>query len=45
MLNMISGILPVTSGNIYFDDADVTELSANHRGVGLVFRIMHCIHT
>lgn len=38
MLNMISGILPVTSGNIYFDDADVTELSANHRGVGLVFQ-------
>ena len=38
MLNMISGILPVTSGNIYFDDADVTELSANYRGVGLVFQ-------
>ncbi len=38
MLNMISGILPLTSGNIYFDDADVTELSANYRGVGLVFQ-------
>ena len=38
MLNMISGILPVTSGQILFDDNDVTDLSANRRGVGLVFQ-------
>ena len=38
MLNMISGILPVTSGTILFDNEDVTDLSANHRGVGLVFQ-------
>lgn len=38
MLNMISGILPVTKGHIYFDDQDVTDLPAEKRGVGLVFQ-------
>lgn len=38
MLNMISGILPVTSGKIYFDEEDVTNLGAEKRGVGLVFQ-------
>ena len=38
MLNMLSGILPVTSGNIYFDDIDVTNLSPDKREVGLVFQ-------
>ena len=38
MLNMISGILPVTNGKIFFDDEDVTELSPEKRGVGLVFQ-------
>ena len=38
MLNMISGILPVTEGKIYFDEDDVTDLSPEKRGVGLVFQ-------
>lgn len=38
MLNMISGILPVTKGKIYFDDDDVTDISPEKRGVGLVFQ-------
>ncbi len=38
MLNMLSGILPVTSGKIYFDQQDVTELSPDKREVGLVFQ-------
>ncbi|MEA4912640.1 MAG: ABC transporter ATP-binding protein [Oscillospiraceae bacterium] len=38
MLNMLSGILPVTQGKIYFDDEDVTDLSPDKRGVGLVFQ-------
>ena len=38
MLNMLSGILPVTSGKIYFDDLDVTDLSPDKREIGLVFQ-------
>ena len=38
MLNMLSGILPVTSGQIFFDDTDVTNLSPDKREVGLVFQ-------
>ena len=38
MLNMISGILPSTEGKIYFDDKDVTDLTPEKRGVGLVFQ-------
>ncbi|MDD2592247.1 MAG: ABC transporter ATP-binding protein [Erysipelotrichaceae bacterium] len=38
MLNMLSGILPSTEGKIFFDDEDVTDLSADKRGVGLVFQ-------
>ena len=38
MLNMLSGILPVTSGKIYFDNDDVTDLQPQDRGVGLVFQ-------
>ena len=38
MLNMLSGILPVTSGKIYFDDDDVTDMQPQDRGVGLVFQ-------
>lgn len=37
-LNMLSGILPVSEGKIYFDDKDVTLLSPEKRGVGLVFQ-------
>jgi len=38
ILNMLSGILPSTSGKIYFDDTDVTNLPPQDRGVGLVFQ-------
>jgi len=37
-LNLISGLLKPTSGRIYFGDDDVTDLQAQHRGVGLVFQ-------
>ena len=38
MLNMLSGILPVTEGKIYFDEDDVTDMPPQDRGVGLVFQ-------
>ncbi len=38
ILNLISGILPVSSGRILFDGKDVTDLSPEKRGVGLVFQ-------
>ena len=38
MLNMLSGILPVSEGKIYFDDVDVTDLPPEKRVVGLVFQ-------
>lgn len=38
ILNMLSGIVPVTSGRIYFDDRDVTDLEPEKRGIGLVFQ-------
>ncbi len=38
ILNLISGILPVSSGRILFDGKDVTDLSPDKRGVGLVFQ-------
>ncbi len=38
MLNMLSGILPCTEGRIFFDDDDVTNVSPDKRGVGLVFQ-------
>ena len=37
-LYMISGLQKPTSGQIYFGEDDVTELSAENRGVGLVFQ-------
>ncbi len=37
-LYMISGLLKLTSGRIIFGDDDVTELSPENRGVGLVFQ-------
>jgi len=37
-LNLISGLLDPTSGKIYFGEDDVTDLPAEHRGVGLVFQ-------
>ncbi len=38
ILNMLAGILPVTSGKIWFDDDDVTDLPPEERGIGLVFQ-------
>lgn len=37
-LYMISGLQKPTGGSIYFGDDDVTELSPENRGVGLVFQ-------
>ena len=38
ILNMLSGILPATSGKIWFDDKDVTDLPPEKRNIGLVFQ-------
>lgn len=38
ILNMLSGILPVTEGRILFDDRDVTNLPPEKRNIGLVFQ-------
>ena len=38
ILNMLSGIIPVTSGKIWFDNRDVTDLEPADRGIGLVFQ-------
>lgn len=37
-LYMIAGLLTPTNGKIYFGDDDVTELSPERRGIGLVFQ-------
>ena len=37
-LYMISGLQNPTSGQIFFGDEDVTELSPENRGIGLVFQ-------
>ena len=37
-LYMISGLQKPTSGKIYFGDDDVTQVSTEHRGIGLVFQ-------
>ena len=37
-LNLICGLEPPTSGQIFFGDADVTHLPPENRGVGLVFQ-------
>jgi len=37
-LYMISGLLYPTEGRIFFGDEDVTELSPEKRGIGLVFQ-------
>ncbi|NLE69102.1 MAG: ABC transporter ATP-binding protein [Clostridiales bacterium] len=38
VLNMLSGIVPVTAGKIFFDGEDVTKLPPEQRGIGLVFQ-------
>ena len=37
-LNLLSGLQKPTSGRIFFGDDDITDLPAQHRGVGLVFQ-------
>ncbi|MBE5873342.1 MAG: ABC transporter ATP-binding protein [Lachnospiraceae bacterium] len=37
-LNLISGLQKPTSGKVFFAEDDVTDLPAEHRGVGLVFQ-------
>ena len=37
-LNLLSGLQKPTGGKIYFGEDDVTDLPAEHRGVGLVFQ-------
>ncbi len=37
-LNLVSGLLKITEGKIFFGDDDVTDLAAEKRGVGLVFQ-------
>ncbi len=37
-LNLICGLLSPTSGKIFFDDDDVTDLPPEKRGVGMVFQ-------
>lgn len=37
-LYMISGLQQPTSGKIYFEDEDVTQLAPEKRGIGLVFQ-------
>jgi multiple sugar transport system ATP-binding protein len=37
-LNLICGLQAPTSGRIFFDENDVTDLPPEHRGVGLVFQ-------
>ena len=38
MLYMLAGTVPPTNGTIHFDEDDVTYLSSEKRGVGLVFQ-------
>ena len=38
ILNMLCGILDVTSGSILFDDEDVTSLPPDKRNIGMVFQ-------
>ena len=37
-LNLLSGLQKPTEGQIFFGDDDITNLPAEHRGVGLVFQ-------
>lgn len=38
ILNMISGLETPTSGQVFFGEKDVTMVSPEHRGIGLVFQ-------
>ena len=38
VLNILCGILDVTSGQVFFDEEDVTSLSSEQRNIGMVFQ-------
>ena len=38
LLNMLCGIIPVTQGQIFFDDKNVTKLPPDQRNIGMVFQ-------
>ena len=38
LLNMLCGIVPVTEGQIFFDDKDVTKIPPDQRNIGMVFQ-------
>ncbi len=38
LLNMLCGIIPVTEGQIFFDDKDITKLPPDQRNIGMVFQ-------
>ena len=38
LLNMLCGIIPVSQGQIFFDDKDVTKLPPDQRNIGMVFQ-------
>ena len=38
MLRIIAGLEPVTAGEVYFNDKDVTDLTARDRNVSMVFQ-------
>lgn len=38
LLNMLCGIIPVSQGQIFFDDKDVTKLPLDQRNIGMVFQ-------
>ncbi len=38
LLNMLCGIIPVTQGQIFFDEKDVTKLPPDQRNIGMVFQ-------
>ena len=38
VLNILCGILDVTSGQVFFDEEDVTSLSPEQRNIGMVFQ-------
>ena len=38
LLNIISGLLTPSEGNVYFDDRDVTELTPEARNIAQVFQ-------
>ena len=44
-LNLICGLQKPTEGQIFFDEEDVTSLTPQKRGVGMVSRTMRSIHT